>query len=644
MPRIGLAWSGNPIHRNDRNRSIPLDTLLSGLPGGFQYVSLQKDVRNGDASTLADRPDILHFGDRLGDFSDTAALCALMDVVIAVDTSIAHLAGALGVPLWLLLPFMPDWRWLLDRDDSPWYPSARLFRQAAIGDWPSALAKVAAALTERFPDAASDERHNHAGALVNSGMLALQADDAAQALSLFGAALAADGNEAAAHCGRGNALHKLDRLEEALASYDRAIAIRPDYADAFNNRAFTLHRLDRFDAALADCDRAIALKPDYADAHSNRGMALAALGRLDEAVESYDQAIAAKPDLAEAHYNRALALQNLKRLDQARAGFQRAIAIRPGYVDALWNLSLIDLMTGNFADGWKGYERRWANAKLGHETRDFGRPLWQGERPIKGKTILLHAEQGLGDTIQFCRYAKPVAALGATVVLEAQPSLVPLLKSLNGPAQIIAKGDALPPLDLHCPLLSLPLAFDTDLGTIPAETPYLHPDDDRVAQWNRTLEGFGRPRIGLAWSGNPAHWNDGNRSIPLATLLSGLPQGFQYVSLQKDVLPGDAALLAKRTDVLHFGDRLGDFADTTALCQAMDVVISVDTSIAHLAGALGKEVWVLLPFVADWRWLLDRDDSPWYPTAHLFRQAAIGDWTGVMEHVREELGARPAPR
>ena len=260
-----------------------------------------------------------------------------------------------------------------------------------------------------------------------------------------------------------------------------------------------------------------------------------------------------------------------------------------------------------------------------------------GLESLQGKTILLHAEQGLGDTIQFCRYAKPAADLGARVILEVRDPLLPLLQNLAGVSEIIARGAHLPAFDFHCPLMSLPLAFRTRLDTIPSPEGYITPAPEKVASWQTILGDKVKPRIGLVWSGSPGHSHDRNRSISLANLLARLPKGFEYVSLQKDVRPGDLPALQGRADIRQLGDQLADFSDTAGLCALMDIIISVDTSVAHLAGALGKPVWILLPFNPDWRWLLDRTDSPWYAAARLYRQDTPGNWQGVFEKIEADL-------
>jgi len=425
-------------------------------------------------------------------------------------------------------------------------------------------------------------------------------------------------------------------LDEALASYDRAIAIKPDYAKAHNNRGNALKELKRWDEALASYDRAIAIKPDYADAYSNRGNALNELKRLDEALASYDRAIAIKPDYADAYSNRGVALQELKRLDEALASYDRAIAIKPDDAEAYWNKSLALLLAGEFGRGWELYEWRWKKETFTSPKRNFPQPLWLGEEDIAGKTILLHAEQGLGDTIQFCRYAKLVKALGAKVVLEVPKALRGLLSELGGVDEVIEQGKALPAFDYHCPLLSLPLAFKTNLANIPSPKPYLAASIQKCDEWEQRLGAKGKPRVGLVWSGSTTHKNDHNRSLTLQQLLAHLPDHYEYVSLQKEVREVDKAAL-EVSRISHYGDELNDFTDTAALCQLMDLVVSVDTSVAHLAGAIGKTTWVLLPYAPDWRWLLNRNDSPWYECVKLYREDETREWEAALRFIRNDM-------
>jgi tetratricopeptide (TPR) repeat protein len=483
-------------------------------------------------------------------------------------------------------------------------------------------------------------RADFAEAYCNRGLVLHELARPDAALASYNQAIAIKANYAEAYSNRGSILHALGQLDAALASCDQAIAIKANYAEAYSNRGNVLHALGQWDAALASYDQAIAINADYAEAYSNRGNVLHALGQWDAALASCNQAIALKADCVRAYCNRGLVLYELGQWDAALASYNQAIAIKGDFAEAYVNRSLALLLSGDFDNGWIDHEWRWKN-KNGtniREIRNFSQPLWLGEESIAGKTILLYGEQGFGDTLQFCRYAKSVADLGARVVLEVQGPLLNLLAGLEGVSHLLARGSALPHFDYQCPLLSLPLAFKTRLHTIPAPTPYLHSDAAKAAQWQSRLGEKTRARIGLVWSGNTIHKNDHNRSLLLADLIDHLPADFQYVSLQKDLRQADAQTLNSNPQILNFAGELNDFSDTAALCECMDVLISVDTSVAHLGGALGKKTYVLLPFIPDWRWLLDRDDSPWYPTATLYRQEHAGDWHGVLERIKADLG------
>ena len=332
--------------------------------------------------------------------------------------------------------------------------------------------------------------------------------------------------------------------------------------------------------------------------------------------------------------------KSLYRWDEALASYDQAIAIDPSYADAQYNRALLQLFLGDFTNGWKGYEWRWKNASrlaIG-EAREFQRPLWLGRDSIAGKRLLLYSEAGLGDTLQFCRYATRCATLGASVILQVQAPLVELLSGLEGVDRVLPEGAALPEFDFQCPLMSMPLAFNTQLETVPSCARYLASDKTKFARWMAELGKYSRPRIGLAWSGNPKNTIDHSRSIRLADLIAQLPPQFHYFRLQRQVRSADQAALSS-SSIISFPEELLDFANTAALCECLDLVISVDTSVAHLSGALGQRTWVLLPYVPDWRWLRDRDDSPWYPSLKLFRQSSAGDWNHVLNRLASDLGA-----
>ncbi len=436
---------------------------------------------------------------------------------------------------------------------------------------------------------------------------------------------------------RGNIFQDMERYDEALADYGRAIALKPDNAGAYCNRGNVAKHLERYEQALADYNKAIALEPDHAEAIYNRGTTLMDLRRFDEALADYDKAIPLKPGHADALYNRGTALMGLGRVDEAIANFDQALALKPDHADAFWNRAFARLLRGYSRDGWNDYEVRWRTRELDALQRAFRQPLWQGEADIAGKRILLHAEQGFGDTIMAARYARRVANMGAGVILEVPFPLVPLMQEIEG-VKVVTQGHALPDFDLHCPLMSLPRAFDTTPENIPADVPYLRAPAAQLEKWRQRLPRTGGLRVGLNWAGRETFKHDATRSIGLARMLPLLARtDIQFFALQKDLRDGDAEILREHPRIVRLGDEIESFADSAAIVSQLDLVISSDTAMVHLAGALARPVWVLLQFVPEWRWLLGREDSPWYPTARLFRQQRLDDWTGVVERVWAEL-------
>lgn len=466
-----------------------------------------------------------------------------------------------------------------------------------------------------------------------------------EALASYDNAIALDPASADAHNNRGNVLCDLKRSTEALASFDVAIALKADYAEAHNNRGNVLKELRRIIEARESYDKALSIKPNYVEAHSNRGLVLQELNELHEALSSFEKAISLKADHAAAHSNRGNVLKELRQLSEALASYDKALAIEGDHAEARWNKALALLLMGDFQEGLPLYEWRWGTSHFESSVQRFAKPRWLGREDLLGKTILLHAEQGLGDTIQFCRYAKAVKRLGARVVLGVPAALREIVQGLEGVDVLLNQGDPLPEFDFHCPLLSLPLAFKTDLGAIPCDVPYLKSPPGLQAQWSHRLGAKKRIRVGLTWSGNPNYRGDRLRSMTLAELLPHLPNGCEYFCLQREIRQADKDLLL-RSGIHFFGDEL-TFPHTAALIELMDVVVSTDTSIPHLAGALGKPTWLMLAFVPDWRWMLDRHDSPWYPTMRLFRQGPDRGWGPVLDTIEAELkrltnGARPS--
>jgi FkbM family methyltransferase len=472
------------------------------------------------------------------------------------------------------------------------------------------------------------DAHNNLG----TALLALRRPS--DAVRCFERAIELEPNRPEFHHNLGGALQLIGRSAEARACYERAITLRPDYAEAHNSLGVLLAANDP-NEAFTCFRRALAASPTYVDAHNNMGNALLDLARCDEAIASYRQALAIRPDHAEAHNNLGMALRELNRHEEALACLEMAQAIKPDYVDAHINEGLVRLALDDYANGWKKYSWRNLKTSFGQGKKRPPRPLWLGNWDISGKTILLCSEEGLGDTVQFCRYVPLVAQRGARVILAVQRPLSTLMAGLQGASVVCDQGEPVPPFDGFCPLLSLPGAFATKLETIPAAVPYLSVEPDAAARWRRRLDGDGGAKVGIVWAGNPQHRNDARRSIAAETLLPLLRvQGARWFSLQVGERAADLARLPHGL-VADLSPHLSDFAETAAAIASLDLVICVDTAVAHLAGAMGKPVWVLLPFSADWRWLRYRSDSPWYPTARLFRQPAPGDWPSVVMQVRD---------
>jgi tetratricopeptide (TPR) repeat protein len=512
-------------------------------------------------------------------------------------------------------------------------------------------------------------------------------------------------NHVAAHYNIGLARQYQGRLEEAIIAYRRALRFQPDLAVARNNLGAALKTLGRLDEAISCYRQVLRLQPDYADAHANLGNALAAQDMLEEAVASYRRALSLRPDRAETHYNLGYALSKHGRTNEASAAFQAALRLKPDHVEALFNLGIILhelgkldealtlyeralaanpqhagshinsgflwLVRGDFVRGWSEFEWRWRTTEM--PGYSFHQPRWNGES-LAGKTILLYAEQGLGDTLQFIRYASLVKTTGPTIIVECQPPLQRLLAGSRGIDRLITRGTPFPTFDVHAPLLSLPAILNTTLTNIPAPIPYLNTEATLFNDWRTELSEVRSPmsrqsgvrspvsevrshsadiglrtpdtgrffRVGIAWQGNPGRPDDAHRSIPLSYFarLSRVP-GVHFVSLQKGPGTEQLSALANGFAMLDLSSRLdetaGPFMDTAAVMKNVDLVIAADTAVPHLAGALGIPVWLALSLVPDWRWLLERQDSPWYPTMRLFRQTRYGQWDDVFDRIAAEL-------
>jgi tetratricopeptide (TPR) repeat protein len=441
-------------------------------------------------------------------------------------------------------------------------------------------------------------------------------------------------------------LNMLGALFCRLANYDlaikyirKALQFRPDdIALAYCNLGLALIETGHFDESITYCQKAIELRPSFAEAYCNLGYALIKKGHFDESITYCQKAIELRPSFAEAYYNLGCAFEEKGHFDKAITCYQKTIELNPSFAEAHFDISLILLLLGNFKEGWKKYEWRWKRKAYIQYCRNFSKPLWNGSE-IKGLTILLQCEQGLGDTVQFFRYAPLIAQKGAKVIVDCQRELVSLLKNTEGEQQVIVQGEELPEFDVYCPLLSLPLIFNTTLETIPAKIPYIIVDSLLAQKWEDKVQyDNSKLKIGLVWAGRPEHKKDLNRSCSLDNFSPLAELGdISCYSLQKGAASEQAKNPPKGMKFIDYTEEIIDFSDTAALMENLDLIVSVDTSVVHLAGALGKPTWTLLPFAPDWRWMLNREDSPWYPTMRLFRQPSFGDWESVIVKVKDEL-------
>lgn len=485
-------------------------------------------------------------------------------------------------------------------------------------------------------DRAIATRPDYAEALYNRGNVLTDLKRHDEALVSYARALVIRPDHAETLYNRGNALMQLKRPLEALASYDRALAVRPDYDEALCNRGIALKDLKRLDEAVASYDRALAIKPDYAEALYNRGNALTVLRRLDEALESFDRALAMNSNYSECLNSRGNVLTDLRRLDEALGSYDRALALNPAYAEARHNRGLLRLLCGDYRNGFKDYEWRWEAKDFSNVIPKTGIPQWRGE-DLAGRSILIFGEQGLGDQIQFARYLPLLIERGAGVTFFCSPKLIRLLQTLDASISFVTSLTGEETFDFQCALMSLPLCLATDAASIPTGIPYLKAEAQIAEVWGGRVGDSGF-KIGIAWQGNPNRKVDWSRSLQLAEFIPlARRPSVRLISLQKNNGVDQLANLPADMVVETLGDDFDGgpdaFIDTAAVMSHLDLIITSDTSIAHLAGALGRPTWVALQHVPDWRWLLDRDDCPWYPTMRLFRQKQRGDWSTVFEDI-----------
>jgi tetratricopeptide (TPR) repeat protein len=637
--KIGLVWAGSPTHINDRDRSCSLEALAQlGFLRDVQFYSIQTgSAAVSSSSTLL--PLIDHTA-HLTDVLETAGLIEQLDLIITVDTMVAHLAGALGKPVWVLIPFAPDWRWMLDREDSPWYPTMRLFRQARPGTWESTVRSVFEALQQEYarahaepPAFSTEQTLLNALDLHRKGLMK-------DAECAYRAVLGGESTNADALYLLSVVLFQQGAIDEALHFGEAALRARPDSPEAFNAVGNCLRSKGNLSAAEGMFRGAIALRDEYADAHYNLGACLCDAWRLEEAEEAFRAALRTERARPHIWNNLGLVKYRAGRMDEALEDYSRCLSIAPDFADAHWNLAHMLLQLGSFREGWREYEWRWKKSGFQPMLNRHPGPRWNGE-DLKGRSLLVWAEQGFGDMLQFLRFVPLMCSRGAIVHMECPSVLRRLVERVDGVTSVTDSNQPLPPFDVQVPLMSLPGLLGTVAETIPARVPYLFPDEDSCEQGKQRLTQVDTVfRVGIVWSGSCTNPAGSYRSIPI-DLLAPLAdiRHVQFVNLQT----GDAALefgpSAFGTHGIDWTVSPADFMVTAGVIEHLDLVITIDTAVAHLAGGMGKPVWTLLARPWDWRWGMDGDRTPWYPTMRLYRQEVRGSWQSITSQLTRDLEA-----
>ncbi|MCC6395585.1 MAG: tetratricopeptide repeat protein [Bacteroidetes bacterium] len=638
--RIGLAWFGSRTHDNDRKRSLSLDALkpLLAMKGAVFYNLHQERL---DPRLLPETG--APFVDHSEDFQDvlaTAGLLSQLDLVITVDTMVAHLAGALGKPVWVLLPFAPDWRWMLGRDDSPWYPEMRLFRQSHPGDWDGVIERVVRELSGLPEHRPASVHTGRTDGLLTEAFDSHRAGNLEHARQLYERILREAPDHPDALYLMSVVCRQMDRPEEGLRSVRRLLERDPARADGWNSLGNLLRQCRKHTGAEAAFREALRLDPGYADAEYNVGLTHCDMWNLEEAEQHFRTALSLGADAAKTHNNLGLVYYRKGRHEEAIVEYSRALTADPTNVEAHWNLSHALLHRGDFLRGWAEYEWRWKKPEFQALLRRYTAPRWDGGS-LAGKRLLLWTEQGFGDMLHFLRYLPRIVAAGGRVILECDEALHRLVRGMEGIEDVVSKRGALPQHDCQVPLLSVPFVTG-DSGSVQRWPGYLSAHPALSERWDARLREYSsRLRVGIVWSGSASNPEGGYRSIPFREIVPLASfSGAVFVNLQKGVAGRAFASSPFAAVGVDWTSELNDFADTAALINSLDLVISVDTAVAHLAGGMGKEVWLLLSKPHDWRWGLGGTTTAWYPSMHLVRQPRHGDWQEVIRQCAVMLETR----
>jgi len=674
--KVGIVWASDKKNiKLYSNKHAPIEHFISLLAiENLNLYSLQVGEDAEQIKPWLENTNIENLSPLIDDFLDTAGLIAQLDLVITIDTSVAHLAGAMGKPVWVLLSYVPDWRWFLERDDSPWYSSMRLFRQTRAGDWEGVFGQVKRKLKRvvqgespllklvdsgliahklswaiQFQEAANnlsaeklyreilELQPDNIHALSNLGLLLSEQDSSfIESISILKQAFELDPRNIITLNNLGNVYAKYDYWQDAHYYYQLALDIEPDFVDVIYNRGIAFNKQEKYDQAQLSFARVLELNPNFAPAYSDLGNSLLKQEKLEEALQCYQKSIEIQPDYVDAIYNLGFALAKAGRIEEAICSYQRALQIDPNYMEAHWNLGNALLLLGDLANGFVQYERRFEVKKF--IALKAKTAMWDGTAELKDCTIVIWNEQGLGDSIQFVRYAYLLQEKGARVILSVHPSLTRLYQLYLSQKFEVIDNDKCDVYaqDYHVSLMSLPAVLKTRLDTIPNFPSYINAPEPRSKKHKLTCNNY---RIGIAWASDKKNIEMYKKKYcPLEFFMSLLSlDGISLYSLQFGEDASQINPWLEDPNVHDLSPLIKDFVDTASLIAQLDLIITIDTSIAHLAGAMGKEVWVLLPFVPDWRWFLEREDSPWYSSMRLFRQNKAGNWRGVFPQVKRRL-------